>query len=450
MTKMKRITRRTVLRGAWSAIALPWLEAMRPRSASANPAEAEAHPLRMAFLYVPNGVHMPDWTPKANEPRLELPPILDPLQPVKDDLLVLSGLALNPARASGDGGGDHARAMASFLTGRHPLKTDGADLRAGISVDQVAAAKVGHQTRFPSLQLGCEGGKNSGECDHGYSCAYQSNLSWQSEKAPLAKQINPRLVFDRLFGPPAGSGQGEDAARADRRRKSVLDAVTEDARQLSASLGSQDRRKLDEYLTALREIEKRLTANRPAAKIAGLEYARPLGIPADFREHARLLADLLALAFQSNLTRIATFVFGNDGSNRSYRTIGIADGHHDLSHHGGDPAKQARIAKINRHHVEQLAYFLRKLKAIREGDGTLLDHCMIVYGSGISDGNSHAHDNLPILWAGGAGGTVKTGRHLRSANGTPVSNLYVSMLERMGVAIPSFGDSTGRLPGLEG
>lgn len=450
MSKTRRISRRTVLRGLGASIALPWLEAMSTVAASGHSAPPEAHPLRAAFLYVPNGVHIPDWTPRGNGAGLELPPILGPLRPVKDDILVVSGLSLKPACALGDGGGDHARAMASFLTGRHPYKTDGADLRAGISVDQVAAAKVGHLTRFPSLELGCEGGKNGGECDHGYSCAYQSNLSWRGERAPLAKQINPRAVFDRLVGAPQGNGSGEDPARALRRRKSVLDHVIDDARQLSGSLGANDRRKLDEYLTGLREIETRIAAARPSVKIAGSSFTRPLGIPADFQEHARLMADLLALAFQSGLTRIATFVFGNDGSNRSYRAIGVADGHHDLSHHGGDPAKQARIARINRYHVDQLAYFLQKLKAIPEGDGTLLDHCMILYGSGISDGNSHLHDDLPILLAGGANGTIKTGRHLRCGNETPLTNLYVSMLDRMGVAVSHFGDSTGRLRGLDG
>ncbi len=355
-------------------------------------------------------------------------------------------MTLNPARALGDGGGDHARAMASFLTGRHPRKTDGSELRAGISVDQLAAQSIGRSTRFPSLELGCEGGKNAGECDHGYSCAYQSNLSWQSESTPVAKQIHPRLVFDRLFGSPDGA----DAAQVDRRRKSILDFVAEDARQLHQVLGGPDRRKLDEYLNGVREIEHRISRAQPAVDLGGMNYPRPLGIPADYEEHLRLMADLLALAFQTDLTRIATFVFANDGSNRSYRTIGVPDGHHNLSHHGGDSAKQQRIRTINRFHVAQLAYLLDKLRSIPEGSGTLLDHCLIVYGSGISDGNAHTHDDLPILLAGRGNGTIKTGRHIRYPKETPLTNLYVSMLDRMGVKVSRFGDSTARLTKLQG
>jgi Protein of unknown function (DUF1552) len=447
MTHRLRISRRTALRGMGVSIALPFLEAMRPAAVRAGSVDRADAPMRLAFLYVPNGVHLPDWTPRdAAGGGLELSRILEPLRAVKDEVLVLSGLTLNPARALGDGGGDHARAMASFLTGRHPRKTDGADLQAGISVDQLAAREIGSATRFPSLELGCEGGRNGGECDHGYSCAYQSNLSWRGESTPVAKQTNPRLVFDRLFGAPSGA----DPARDDRRRKSVLDFVGEDARRISQSLGTPDRRKLDEYLTGVREIERRLEGARPTVAAGGVKIPRPLGIPADYREHLRLMADLLALAFQSDSTRIATYVFANDGSNRSYPAIGVPDGHHDLSHHGGDPAKQHRIRAINRFHVEQLAYLLQKLKSIPEGDGSLLDHCLIVYGSGISDGNAHAHDDLPILVAGRAGGTVKTGRHVRCPKETPLTNLYVSILDRLGVTVPGFGDSTGRLDGLAG
>jgi hypothetical protein len=401
----------------------------------------------MAFVYVPNGVHMPDWTPRSAGEGFEPAAILEPLRSVKDETLILSGLALNPARAQGDGGGDHARAMASFLTGRHPRKTDGADLRAGISVDQLAAQAIGRSTRFPSLEIGCEDGRNAGECDHGYSCAYQSNLSWQSESTPVAKQINPRLVFDRLFGV---SSTGMDTARSDRQRKSILDFVGDEARRLKATLGASDRRKLDEFLTGLRAIE--LRTNRARTSIGtvaeGVNYPRPLGIPSDYQEHVRLMADLLVLAFRCDLTRVSTFVFANDGSNRSYRAIGVSDGHHDLSHHGGDAAKTERIRKINKFHVAQFAYFIQQLRSITEGPGTLLDHCMIVYGSGISDGNSHSHDDLPILLAGRGCGTIRPGRHLRYPRETPLTNLYVSMLDRMGVKVDAFGDSTGPLGAL--
>ena len=449
MSHLRPLSRRTVLRGLGVSMALPFLEAMRPRPLLAASNDQKGPPLRTAFLYVPNGVHMPSWTPRAHGAALELPVILEPLSAVKDDLLVVSGLTLNPARALGDGGGDHARAMASFLTGRHPRKTDGADLRAGVSVDQAAAQQIGHRTRFPSLEIGCEGGKNAGECDHGYSCAYQSNLSWRSETTPVAKQINPRLVFDRLFGSAAGRDSGDDIAREDRRNKSILDFIGDDARQLSQTLGAADRRKLDEYLTGVRELEQRINRGRPTVDLGVAKYPRPLGIPADYQEHLRLMADLLVLAFQCDLTRIVTFVLANDGSNRSYRTVGVSDGHHDLSHHGGDTAKQEKIQKINQFHTAQLAYLLQKLKAIPEGTGSLLDHSMILYGSGISDGNSHSHDDLPILLAGKAKGTIKTGRHLRLPRETPLTNLYVSMLDRMQVNVDGFGDSTGRLT-LEG
>jgi hypothetical protein len=452
MIHPRRLSRRTVLRGLGVSVALPLLEAMRPASLLARPADHEpkSPPLRMAFFYVPNGVHMPDWVPRSVGADFGLPALLEPLAAVKEDLLVLSGLSLNPARALGDGGGDHARAMASFLTGAHPRKTDGADLRAGVSVDQVAAQRIGRATRFPSLEIGCEGGKSAGECDHGYSCAYQSNLSWRSETTPVAKEINPRLVFDRLFGSPPDGNSGADVARGDRQKKSILDFIGADARQLRTVLGAADRRKLDEYLTGVRELEQRLARSRRALDVGVAKYPRPLGIPADYQEHLRLMGELLVLAFQSDLTRIATFVFANDGSNRSYRTAGVSDGHHDLSHHGGDIAKQEKIKRINQFHAAQLAHILGKLKGIPEGDGTLLDHCMIVYGSGISDGNSHSHDDLPILLAGKANGSIRTGRHIRYPSETPLTNLYVALLDRMGVKVDGFGDSTGRLTSLEG
>jgi Protein of unknown function (DUF1552) len=448
MSHPLRLSRRTVLRGVGVSLALPLLEAMQ-LSPLCGAVERKTPPLRMAFLYVPNGVHMPSWTPRSLGASLDLPEILEPLQAVKDDLLVLSGMTLDPARAHGDGGGDHARAMASFLTGRHPRKTDGADLRAGVSIDQVAAQRIGHVTRFPSLEIGCEGGKTAGECDHGYSCAYQSNLSWRSETTPVAKQVNPRLVFDRLFG-SIGRTDGEVQAKGDRHNKSILDFVSEGAKQLTQSLGAGDRRKLDEYFNSVRELEQRIDRARPAIDVGVAKYPRPLGIPSDYQEHLRALGDLLVLAFQCDLTRIATFVFANDGSNRSYRAAGVSDGHHDISHHGGDAAKQAKIRKINQFHTTQLAYFLGKLKGIPEGDGTLLDHCMIVYGSGISDGNSHSHDDLPILLAGNGNGTIKTGRHVRYPKETPLTNLFVSLLERMGANIGAFGDSTGPLTSLAG
>jgi hypothetical protein len=447
MSMNRRISRRTVLKGLGTAIGLPVLEAMGPALAFGEPAR-KALPRRMAFVYVPNGKHMAAWTPSALGGDFELPATLAPLKPFRKDLCVLSGLTADKARAHGDGGGDHARAMSAFLTGRQPRKTSGADIRAGISVDQLAAQKVGQQTRFPSLEIGCDRGLNSGSCDTGYSCAYSANISWRSESTPMAKEVNPRLVFERFF---AGDAKDEAAASRARRqmyKKSILDFVAEDAAALKAQLGATDQRKLDEYLTGVREIERRIVRAETERVGDSSHLTMPAGIPKDYAQHIHLLADLLVLAFQGDLTRIATFVFANDGSNRSYKFIDVPEGHHELSHHGGNKEKQAKIQKINQFHITQLAYLLEKLKAVREGSGTLLDNCMIVYGSGISDGNRHNHDELPILLAGKGGGTIVPGRHIRYPRETPLTNLYLSMLDRMGAHTESFGDSTGLLPQL--
>jgi hypothetical protein len=438
------LSRRTVLKGLGTAVALPWLEAMLPAVSLAGTA-AKAAPRRMAFIYLPNGIHMPDWTPKEVGKNFTLPYILEPLKPFQEQLMVLSGLTLDKARPHGDGPGDHARAMSSFLTGCQPRKTHGADIKVGVSVDQVAALKIGKETKFPSLEIGCEGGRQAGSCDSGYSCAYSSNISWRTESMPLAKEVNPRLVFERLFSSQVKGEADSSRAKRERYQTSILDFIAEDANRLKMRLGATDQRKLDEYLTALREIEVRLT--RAGKPIEGLPTGatRPTGIPKDYEEHLRLMSDLLALAFQADLTRVATFVFANDGSNRSYRSIGVPEGHHDLSHHGHDHKKQEKIRQINRFHISQLAYLLGKLKAVREAGGTLLDNSMIVYGSGIGDGNRHNHDDLPILLAGKAGGSLPTGQHLRFPKETPLMNLYLSMLDRVGAPVDRLGDSTGRL-----
>jgi hypothetical protein len=335
--------------------------------------------------------------------------------------------------------------MSAFLTGRHPKKTYGADIKIGISADQFAAQKIGRLTRFPSLELGCEGGLNSGNCDSGYSCAYSANLSWKTESMPQAKEVNPRLVFERLFASEVKGEAAAARAKRERYKLSVLDFVMEDANRLKFRLSGHDQRKLDEYLSSVRELEVRVAKGVPVTGVAAGKMARPAGVPTSYGEHIRLMCDLLVLAFQGDLTRIATVVLANDGSNRSYRDIGVPEGHHDLSHHGGDKKKQDKLRQINRFHISQFAAMLEKMKAVREGDGTLLDQVMIVYGSGISDGNAHNHNDLPVLLAGKAGNTIQSGRHLRLRRETPVCNLYVSMLERMGVPTKSFGDSTGSL-----
>jgi len=444
------LSRRTVLQGLGVSMALPWLEAMGPATswAAAGSSTKNPAPNRMAFFYVPNGVNMADWTPSQDGPLSEqLPHILEPLRPFKQDLLVLTGLTADKARSHGDGAGDHARALAAFLTGAQPRKTDGTDIRAGISVDQVAAARLASETRLPSLELGCEAGAMAGNCDSGYSCVYSSTMSWRSATQPLPKEVNPKLVFERLFS------AGPDPKLAERiaRRKSVLDFVLEDSRGLKKQLGVSDQRKLDEYFAAVRDIEQRIDRAEKMPPIpAPAGAVTPTQIPAQYEEHVRMMYDLIVLAFQADVTRVVTYVLANEGSNRPYPFIGVREGHHDLSHHGNDPKKKEKIRDINTFHTKQFAYFLGKLKSIPEGDGTLLDHVMLVYGSGNSDGNRHNHDDLPILFAGHGCGMVKPGRHIRYPNETPLNNLWISMLDRMNIQVATLGDSTGALPGLGG
>jgi hypothetical protein len=414
--------------------------------ARARGATGAAVPKRAAFLFVPNGVNLAHWTPQRTGYDYDLPSILEPLRPVKDQVCVLSGLTHDKGRANGDGPGDHARSASVFLTGAQPRKTSGGDIRSGVSVDQVIARQIGSQTRFPSLELGCESGRNTGNCDSGYSCAYSHNIAWASPTTPLAKEIDPRLVFERLFGEASERGSQVQDERA-YYRKSLLDYVADDARRLQRRLGRRDVQKLDEYLTAVRSIEQRIEmAERQSGPVeAPREFPKPDGIPQEYAEHVRLMADMMVLAFQTDTTRVATCMFGRAGSNRSYREIEVPDGHHDLSHHGGNPEKLEKIRRINQFHVQQLAYFLQRLQEVPEGEGTLLDNCLIVYGSGLSDGNRHNNENLPVLLAGRGGGTVQPGRHIQYDEETPMTNLFVTICDRMGVTASQIGDSTGRL-----
>lgn len=441
----KPLSRRAVLRGVGATLSLPWLEAMGPMNAWAENAKpSSAAPNRMAFLYVPNGIHMPDWTPKEVGARFTLPPTLEPLSAVQSKLLVLSGLTSDNARDHGDGAGGHARALAAYLTGAHPYKTDGVNLRNGASVDQVAASRMGFRTRFSSLELGCEPGAMAGNCDSGYSCVYSSTMAWRSPTQPLPKEVNPKLVFDRLFG------AANDPARAQRDslRASILDYVRSDSKSLVGRLSANDRRKLDEYFTSIREIERRIERSAKFPPVTRPNYSAPPGIPAHYEEHVRLMCDLLVLAFQTDSTRVATFVLSNEGSNPSYAFINVPEGHHDLSHHGGDPVKQGKLRQINTFHIRQLAYLLGRLDSIQEGDGTLLDHSMIAYGSGIHDGNLHNSEDLPTLLAGRGCGTLSPGRHLDYVAETPLSNLWLSLLNRMDITVEKLGDSRGALPDL--
>ncbi|MFN7998532.1 MAG: DUF1552 domain-containing protein [Bryobacteraceae bacterium] len=446
MITRAHLPRRTFLRGLGTALALPVLDAMTPAFAAGSRIASKA-PCRLAFCYVPNGVDLPNWTPATDGAAFELPRILEPLAPHRENLLVLSGLTHNTGRALGDGPGDHARAAATFLTGVHPKKTAGADIHVGVSADQIAATHIGSETKFASLELGCEDGRLVGNCDSGYSCAYSNSISWRTPSMPNPPEINPRLAFERLFGADAGE---DPAVRARRRRynRSILDFVGDDARRLEGTLGTTDRRKMDEYLTGVREIERRIEMAEGKSREVVPAMMEPDGIPVDFAEHSRLMFDLLAIAFQTDLTRVATFMLAREGSTRAYREIGISDAHHPLTHHRGNPEMIQKVSQINRYHVEQFAYFLGKLKSIQEGGETLLDHSMIVYGSGISDGNRHNHNDLPVLVAGGGSGSLRPGRHLRYADETPMTNLYLTMLDHVGVKPEAIGDSNGELQHL--
>ncbi len=444
--------RRTFLRGLGATIALPFLETAFPKGAF-GATTAGQPPVRMAFMFVPNGAHMPDWTPMADGADYEMPWILQPLKSHREDLLVLSGLTQDKGRANDDGGGDHARSASTWLTGAQPLKSEGSQIRLGLSADQHAAQIIGRQTRFPSLEISLEPGRMGGKCDTGYSCAYSNNLSWRDESTPITREVNPRLVFERLFASELPKTQSEANARKQFYKKSILDFVMEDAKTLSTKVGGRDREKIDQYLTAIREIEQRIENAEKMVASANTNvaagYEIPENLPESYEHHAKIMCDMMVLAFQADVTRVCTFMLANEGSNRSYRNIGVSDGHHTLSHHDGDHAKQMKIREINRFHVQQLAYVLDRLKTIKEGDGNLLDNCMIVYGGGLADGNRHEHSNLPLVMAGRGGGTINPGRHITYSSETPMCNLLVSMLERVGAPVERFGDSTGALRGLD-
>lgn len=422
-----------------TALALPPLEAMAVKTRT-----QKSIPLRLGFAYVPNGVILPQWRTTGEGRKYKLSPSLRSLEPFKSDIQALDGLDHKKANANGDGGGDHARANATFLTGCQARKTAGSDIRVGVSVDQLAAQNVGKETKLPSLELSTDRARLSGGCDSGYSCAYQYNLAWKTESLPMPPEANPRLVFERLFSGGLTQEQAESRTRRLRYEKSLLDFVLEDAKSLQRNLGRTDRSKLDEYLTSVRELERRIEKTEQFESKKPI-YSKPKGIPADYGEHLRVQFDLMALAFQVDATRVSTFLLAHDGSNRSFSEIGVPEGHHSLSHHRDDKVKISKLAKIDRFYADQFAYFLKKIKSVREIDGSsLLDHCMIIYGGGISDGNRHGHEKLPILLAGGRAAGLSVGRR-HDFNGQPLTNLYLSLLDRMGVKADTLGDSTGKL-----
>jgi hypothetical protein len=441
----KHLPRRTFLRGVGTALALPLLDSMAPAFAATAGQQAA---LRLGFVYHPVGAIMNQWTPVAEGAGFEFTPTLKALEPFRENLVVLSGLAQVQGRALGDGPGDHAREGATWLTGMHPKKTEGAGIRAGVSADQVAAKELGRITQLGSLEIGLETPSLAGGCDSGYSCAYTNTLSWRSPTTPVPVEANPRAVFERLFG----DGDSTDPAarlKSMEEQRSILDYVAGSIDRLESKIPSSDRNKLSEYLEAIRDIERRIQkAEEQNAKFKLPVMERPPSAPEGFEEHAKLMTDLQVIAFQTDMTRVITFMLGRAGSNRSYRSIGIADGHHSITHHQNDPEKIAKVARIDAHLVETFSYFLAKLKSTRDGDGSLLDHSLIVYGSSLSDANAHTHHDLPIVLAGGGCGHLKGGRHLRYAKDTPMNNLLVGMLDKANVPVEHFGDSTGRLPNV--
>lgn len=445
------LSRRAFLRGLGACVALPSLESLGvaadgPRQALAT--TAGGMPLRAVFIGFPNGCNYERWLPRGAGRDYQLNETFAPMASLKGRFQIITGLAHDAANDWGDGPGDHARSGASFLTGCHAWKTLGARLRLGISVDQVAARQVGHLTRIDSLQLGTEAGRLSGSCDTGYACAYQYNLSWASDTLPLPPEPNPRVVFERLFGAGGREGQASAHARL-ARRQSVLDFVAEDARVLTRSLGRTDRQKLDEYLAAVRRIEAQIQNYERFRTPDPGPRTTPDGIPEDYPEHLALMYDLLALALQTDSTRVVSFAVAPEGANRPMPHLGIVEGYHFLTHHAGNPEKLQKVARIERWYMDQFARFLTQLDGMKEADGTsVLDNAMVLYGCAIGDGNLHNHDDLPVVLAGGGGGTLHPGRHLQVDAATPMTNLFVSLLDRLGVQAERVGDSTGKLDDL--
>lgn len=436
----RTLPRRTFLRGVGATLGLPLLDAMVPALAGAS-----ATPVRrLGWVYIPNGMSMAAWTPPVTG-ALELSPILSPLAPFRDQMVVLSGLAQPQAEALGDGNGEHTRATATWLNGVHPKQTEGADVRAGITADQIAADQLGRSTPFPSLELAIDRDFLVGNCENGYSCTYMNTISWRNPTTPLPMENNPRVVFERLFG--------EGGSAADRRAQfrsdgSILDAVSDDLARLEREVGAGDRARVAQYLDSVRAVERRIQlSEQSATELPKLD--RPVGIPDDYIAHVKLMFDLVALAYQTDLTRVFTFMLGRELNGRVYPELGISESHHALSHHQNNPAKLALLAKINAHHVTLFGNFLETLKATPDGDGSLLDHSLLMYGASLSDSNLHLHYDLPLMLAGGSSGRLKGGRHLQYPQHTPMTNLLVSQLDKAGVVLDAgLGDSTGRLPEL--
>src|SRR5438477_5133708 len=454
--RLASLTRRHFLRGLGASLALPAFESIGSLSAFAAGAEAAklastptGAPLRMAFVYFPNGAIQPNWWPKGDGKEFELAPTMKPLAKLTQQLQVLGGMDHVNATPGPDGAGDHARASGTFLTGVRVKKTAGADIHAGISIDQVVANQIGHLTRFPSLELTCDSVRRSGNCDSGYSCAYQYNLAWRSPTQPVAPEPNPRLLFERLFGAGSHGDRAKSLLLRQQQQRSILDFVLDDARSLQGQMTARDKEKLDEYLASVREIEKRIEKSERFGASPDPDVQTPPGIPPKFDEYIQVMFDMMVLAFQTDSTRVATFLLANEGSNRAFPELGIPEGHHFLTHHQGKTEMIDKVADIDLWYMKQLAKFLEKMEQTKDIDGkSLLHNSMIVYGSGNADGNRHTHTNLPVLLAGGGGGTLNPGRLVKSG-GVPMSNLLLSMADRMGAkGVERHGDSTGRFDAI--
>ena len=452
MSKGMALNRRAFLRGLGVCVALPTLESVAPLanviaapSATSLATTASGMPLRMGFIAFANGSNYVRWLPKGEGRNYEMNETFVPMRELKDKFQVVTHLAHDGANNWGDGPGDHARSGASFLTGCHAWKTLGSRLHLGISVDQIAARQVGHLTRIDSLQLGVEGTRLYGSCDTGYPCAYQYNISWASETLPLSPEPNPRLVFEKLFGSGTSAEREANLRQRLERRRSVLDFVLDDVKRLNRNLGRNDKQKVDEYLAGVRKLEQQIEKSE-RFKLPDAPLGQPAGIPESHEEHVDLMYDLMAIAFQTDSTRVISYCVAPEGSNRPFPTLGIAEGHHFLTHHMGNQEKVQKVAKIERWYMERFAKFLRTMDSMKDADGrSVLDNSMIVYGCAMGDGNRHNHDDLPVVLAGGGGGTLTPGRHLKLKNSAPMTNLYVAMLERAGVKAERVGDSTGKL-----
>jgi hypothetical protein len=443
----KAISRRTILRGLGATVALPLLDAMIPALTAAVNTPAKPIP-RLGVVYHPNGVIYDRWLPKGVGADFELSPTLAGLQPFRDKLIVVTGLSMDQAEALGDGGGDHSRASGGYLNGVHVRKSDSV-LEAGMSMDQMAARAFERETQLSSLQLQLDENSIIGSCDVGYSCAYSSTISWLTPTLPLMTENNPRVVFERLFGASDSTDPKVRAARLHQDR-SILDSVTDRVKQLQRRLGAADNGRVNDYLTSLRDVERRIQKTEEQSAKEVPDVARPAGIPESFDDHAHLLYDLQLLAYQSDITRVSTFMYGREQSPRPYPQIGVPEPHHSMTHHQNDPEKMAKCAKIQQYHLKLFADYLEKLRNTPDGDGSLLDHVMILYGAGISNSDRHTHGPLPTLLVGGGAGTLKGGRHLVYPEHTPLTNLQLTMLNLLGVPVEKLGDSTGQFKELSG